>query len=57
VICTHGGRDTVRAGAGDDVIYARDGGADVVDGGPGRDVAHVDRRLDIARHVEVKLYR
>jgi Ca2+-binding RTX toxin-like protein len=49
--------DVICGGAGNDTIYARDGHRDVVDGGPGRDVAHVDRKLDHVTNVEVKRYR
>ena len=49
--------DVICGGAGNDTIYARDGHADVVNGGAGRDVAHLDRKLDRTTSVEVKLYR
>ena len=51
------GRDVICGGKGNDTIYARDGHGDVVNGGPGRDVAHIDRKLDRTTGVEVKLYR
>jgi Tol biopolymer transport system component len=44
--------DVLCAGAGDDVIHARDRRRDVVDGGPGRDRAQIDRGLDVVRGVE-----
>ena len=44
--------DVLCGGAGNDVIYARNGHRDIVDGGPGRDRARVDRGLDVLRGVE-----
>lgn len=44
--------DVLCAGAGDDVIRARDHHRDVVDGGSGRDRAWVDKGLDKVRGVE-----
>ena len=57
VMCGLGGRDWLLGGAGNDVFYAKDGRHDVITGGPGRDVARLDRKLDITTGVEVKLYR
>ena len=56
VICSRGGSDVIRGGAGNDVVYARDGKLTSIDGGAGRDVAHVDRK-DRTKNVELKLYR
>jgi Tol biopolymer transport system component len=44
--------DILCAGAGADVIDARDNRRDFVDGGPGRDRAQIDRGLDVVRGVE-----
>ncbi len=46
------GKDLVAAGPGADRIYAKDGRRDRIGGGPGRDRAHVDRRLDKLKSVE-----
>jgi hypothetical protein len=49
-----GARDALLAGSGRDTLIARDGNRDWLDGGAGRDRAHVDRRLDTVRGVEVR---
>ena len=51
IVGTHGAGDVIRAGAGDDVVHARDGAADRVDCGPGRDTVYADR-LDRLRGCE-----
>ncbi|MDQ4082187.1 MAG: hypothetical protein M3123_04775, partial [Actinomycetota bacterium] len=48
-------RDVLIAGAGRDRVSARDRARDVVDGGTERDVASLDRRLDLVRRVEMLL--
>jgi hypothetical protein len=45
-------RTTVLAGAGNDVVDARNARLDTIDCGPGRDIVWADRR-DILRHCEV----
>ncbi len=42
VIRGRGTSDVVLAGAGNDIVYARDGFPDELSGGPGFDRAHVD---------------
>ena len=56
VIRGGGGPDTLLGGTGNDRIEARDRERDVVDGGKGRDAARLDRKLDVPRNVEVKIY-
>jgi Tol biopolymer transport system component len=51
------GRDRVRAGAGNDLIFARDDSRDFVSCGAGRDVALVDRRDKVGRDCESVLRR
>jgi len=46
------GKDRVRAGAGDDVIFLRDDSRDVVSCGPGRDLVYADRRDVVGRDCE-----
>jgi len=47
-----GGKDYVDAGAGPDVIYARDIYRDVISCGPGRDVVFADRKDRVSRDCE-----
>lgn len=47
-----GGLDVVLAGAGNDVIYARNGKPDNISGGPGNDAARIDKGLDTVTSVE-----
>jgi RTX calcium-binding nonapeptide repeat (4 copies)/Lactonase, 7-bladed beta-propeller len=49
LMCGARGRDTLRAGPGNDRILAADGIKDVVDCGPGRDRVRADRRDRIRR--------
>jgi len=49
---TGGGGDVIRAGAGNDRVYARNGRRDFVDCGPGRDTAWVDKS-DVVRNCEI----
>jgi hypothetical protein len=48
------GKDTVRAGRGNDTIYATDGVKDAIDCGPGVDYVLFDRDLDTVTDCETK---
>jgi dipeptidyl aminopeptidase/acylaminoacyl peptidase len=51
------GKDRVRAGAGNDLIFARDTSRDVVSCGPGKDVVYVDHRDKVGRDCERVIHR
>jgi WD40-like Beta Propeller Repeat len=46
------GRDRVRAGAGNDIVLARDDARDAVSCGPGKDLVYADRRDVVGRDCE-----